>query len=124
MPTLEVAGAYVGVEQLRLASNIADTSHDAIILEHLLAASRAIEQLTVRRFYPVLGVNAYRWPPLHIAYSWEIWTEDDLLSVSSINVAAAGQNASPVAITHYWLEPQEHGPPYNRVEVDLSSSDV
>ena len=124
MPALELTGSYVGVESFRAATNNPDTTRDAAILEHLLAASREIERLTFRRFFPVTATNKYRWPPFHVAASWEIWTEDDLLSVSSIFVADSGQNASPVALTHYFLEPQPFGPPYNRVEIDLSSGDV
>lgn len=124
MPRLQVSGAYSGVATLKSAANIQTTQFDALILRHLLAASREIERLTLRRYFPVTATNEYRWPPFHIAASWEIWTEDDLLSVSSITAATSGQNAQPVAITSYFLEPQYHGPPYNRVEVDLSSSDV
>lgn len=124
MPTLSVVGAYCGVEQFRRASGLQGSDRDAVILEHLLAASRDIERQTLRRYFPVIATDDYRWPPLHIAASWEVWTEDDLLSVSLLQVAAAGQNASPVSLTNYFLEPQQFGPPYNRIEVDLSSSDV
>lgn len=125
MPTLDVTGAYVGVEAVKTATKIATTEYDALILEHLLAASRAVEGPPInRRFFPVVATNKYRWPSLNLQASWELWTEDDLLSVSSISVAAAGQNAVPVAITNYFLEPQWAGPPYNRVEIDLSSSDA
>lgn len=125
MPALEATvGAYCGVTTFKRASNITDTTHDREILDHLLAASREIDRLTLRRYFPVTGTNKYRWPPLHVAYSWEVWTLEDLLSVSAINVADSGVGAVPVAVTHYFLEPQYTGPPYNRVEIDLSSTDV
>ena len=125
MPNISnVSGAYCGVTTFKTAANIQTTQFDALILRHLLAASREIERLTLRRYFPVVATNSYRWPPFHVAASWEIWTEDDLLSVTSLQVAASGINASPVTLTHYYLEPQYHGPPYNRVEVDLSSADV
>lgn len=125
MPNISnVSGAYCGVTTFKTAANIQTTQFDELILEHLLAASREIDRLTQRRYFPVTATNSYRWPPFHVAASWEIWTEDDLLSVSSITASTSGINATPVAITHYFLEPQQHGPPYNRVEVDLSSSDV
>src|SRR5579883_436978 len=125
MPALSATvGAYCGVEHLKRAINDQTNDRDDLILEHLNAASRDLELWLGRRFVPVTATNAYRWPPFHVAASWEVWTEEDLLSVSLLQVAAAGQNAEPVTLTHYWLEPQAFGPPYNRVEVDLSSSDV
>lgn len=104
--------------------NQSGATYDALILDHLNAASRDVELLVRRRFFPVTGMQASRWPPFHVAASWEVWTEDDLLSVSLLQVGASGINASPITITHYFLEPQEFGPPFNRVEVDLSSQDV
>lgn len=117
-------GAYCGVETLRRATGYQDASRDSVILQHLLGASRDFDRDTLRRFFPYTGMNAYRWPPLHISASWEQWTEEDLLSVSLVQVAAAGIGAVPVTLTHYYLEPQFAGPPYNRLEVDLSSADV
>lgn len=125
MPSLELTqGAYASVESCKSAINIQTSSLDELILEHVLAASRDLDLELGRRFFPYTGMNPYRWPPLHVAYSWRVWTGEDLLSVSSLQVAAAGQNAQPVTLTHYFLEPADAGPPYNRVEVDLSSSDV
>ena len=125
MPPVARSGAYCSVEEL-----IASVAHltlgqaDAAILDHLLAMSREVEGRLLRAFFPSTGMNAYRWPPFHVAYSWEVWTEDDLLSVSSVEVAAGGVGAVPVAITNYYLEPQQWGPPYSRIEVDLSSQDI
>ena len=126
MPTLDVVGAYCGVEQLKaaIAPAIQDTTRDALILDHLLAATRELNQLLDRRFFPVTATNKYRWPPYYVAASWEQWLEDDLLSVSLLQASATGINAAPVTLTHYLLEPQHLGPPYNRIEVDLSSNDV
>lgn len=124
MPNLETIGAYVGVESLRKSAAYNDTSRDSVILDHLLAASREFDRLTFRRYFPVTATNYYRWPQLAPQYTWELWTEDDLLSVTTLQAEATGNNASPVAITHYFLEPQQFGPPYNRIEVDLSNTDV
>ena len=125
MPALEATvGAYCGVTTFKRACNITDTTHDREILDHLLAASREIDRLTFRRYLPVTGTNKYRWPPFHVAASWEVWTLEDLLTVTALNVADSGVGAVPVPVTHYFLEPQYAGPPYNRVEIDLSSTDV
>lgn len=124
MPALEVTGAYCGVTTLKRATNITDNTHDREILDHLVAASREIDRQTFRRYFPVTATNAYRWPQFAPQYTWELWTEDDLLSVTTLQAAATGTNAVPVTITNYFLEPQQFGPPYNRIEIDLSSTDA
>ncbi len=117
-------GTYTGVESLRMAANILDTSRDALILDHLDAASRAVEQDTDRFFFPYQTTAYLRWPQLSPQSTWMLWSPDDLLSVTTLQAAASGQNASPVGLTHYYLEPNDLGPPYTRVEVDLSYGDV
>lgn len=124
MPQIPVTGSYVGLETFKRRCGIVGTANDQAILDHLLAASRDFERQTLRRFFPVIATNDYRWPRYTPTATWSLWLEDDLLSATTITAQATGQNASPVAITHYFLEPQEHGPPYNRAEVDLSYSDV
>lgn len=127
MVTLERAGSYCGVETLKAylpQSQFASATYDASILDHLEAASRDVERLLLRAFHPYTGTNKYRWPPEYVLASWRFYTDDDLLSLMSFLVADSGQNAAPVAITNYFLEPQAFGPPYNRVEVDLSSQDI
>lgn len=129
MPAVARVGSYCSVEELvaavpHLAQAGASGLFDAVILDHVLAASREVELRLGRGFYPYTGMNAYRWPPFAVAYSWEVYTDDDILSVSSVQVAAGGIGAVPIALTQYYLEPQQFGAPYNRLEVDLSSSDV
>ena len=125
MPAVARQGAYCSVEELDAAvPHLALGTFDAVILDHVLAASREVELQLGRGFYPYTGVNAYRWPAFAVAYSWEVWFDDDAISVSAVEVAAGGIGAAPVALTQYYLEPQQSGPPYSRLEVDLSSSDV
>jgi hypothetical protein len=125
VPIVARQGAYCSVEELVAAvPHLALGTFDAVILEHVLAASREVELRFGRGFFPYQGMNAYRWPPFAVAYSWEVWTDDDILSVTNVAVAAGGLGAVPVALTNYYLEPQQSGPPYSRIEVDLSSTDV
>lgn len=117
-------GAYIGVESLRNVVGITDTTHDQALLRHVTSGSRMIERETLRHFFPYTATNLYRWPSWQIQATWEVWTEEDLLSVTAITAASTGTNAQPIPITSYFLEPQWAGPPYNRVEVDLSTGNV
>ena len=124
MPILPVVGSYAGVEAMKRRCAIVGTDRDAQVLDHLNAASRAFERDSLRRFFPVTAVNLYRWPPYQIQPSWSIWVDDDLLAVTSLQTAVTGAGASPVTLAHFYLEPQQFGPPYSRIEVDLSTQDV
>jgi hypothetical protein len=58
------------------------------------------------------------------ASDYQLWIYQDLLSVSAITVATSGINATPVPVTHFYLEPQDSGPPYHVIEIDQSSQDA
>jgi hypothetical protein len=82
------------------------------------AASRAVERLTHRKFYPWTGVRYFDWPNDQRAAPWRLWLEEnELLSVTSL--VSAGATISPSA---YNLEPANDGPPYDRVELLTSGS--
>jgi hypothetical protein len=116
-------GAYLGVESFRARVGIADTTHDADLLAFLNDATRAIERDARRVFFPYIATARYRFPPYAPSATWAQWMDEDLLSVSLIQVAASGQDATPITIpsTDYFLEPNQFGPPYSRIEIDLSS---
>ena len=81
------------------------------------SASRAVEHLTHRRFYPEIATKYYDWPNQQHSSSYRLWLDDDLLSATSITAGGA-------LLTNYFLEPANDGPPYNCLETNLSSSSV
>src|SRR3954470_20514583 len=75
------------------------------------SSSRNVETLTRRIFYPNLTTKSYAFPNSQ-DQSWTLWLDgNDLASVTTLT---AGGTTIPAA--GYYLEPQEYGPPYNRVE--------
>lgn len=89
-----------------------------VIDEIIEASSRSIDHQTNRIFLPVVAAKSYRWPRERGAgESFRLWLDHDLVSVDSL--VAGGVT---IAGTDYFLEPNEFGPPYDRVEIDLSSS--
>ena len=71
-----------------------------------------------------MTTNLYRWPPYQIGATWSVYTDEDLLAVTALETAVSGLNAVPIPITNYFLEPQQAGPPYSRIEIDISSTDA
>jgi hypothetical protein len=134
VPALSVPpllGTYVGLQTTMRSMNVNGSTSFTLnadqqfaLFGHLDEASRSFERDTQRRFYPVVGTNLYRWPPYQIGATWSLYVEEDLLSVTLLQTAVSGQNALPITISNYFLEPQPFGPPYNRIEIDISSTDA
>lgn len=81
------------------------------------AASRAVEGLLHRAFAPILAARYFDWPNHQYARPWRLWLdENDLISVTSM---VSGNTTIPAS--DYFLEPINSGPPYDRVEIDMSS---
>lgn len=70
-----------------------------------------------RKFYPQTATRYFAWPDSQYGTAWRLWLDANEL-VSATSITSGG-----VAVTDYFLEPQSSGPPYNRVELDLSGTD-
>jgi hypothetical protein len=84
----------------------------------LQSASRDIDGLCHRVFYPTVATRYFNWPDSQYRPSWRIWLDDsELISLTSITSGGIAINPADVL-----LEPNRSGPPYNRVEINLGSS--
>jgi len=111
--------AYCTREQVKAALDVAETArNDPQVDRAVGAASRTIEGLLKRRFYPQLATRYFNWPNHQHARPWRLWLDqDELISVTSL---VAGGVTIPAS--DYFLEPANSGPPYTRIEIDLASS--
>lgn len=108
---------YCTVEDVRDALDFAESARsDAQIGRAVDSASRSVEGLLRRRFYPWTGTRYKAWPNYQYARPWRLWLDqDELISLTSITAGGS-------AVTGYFLEPINTGPPYTRIETDLASS--
>ncbi|RSS92453.1 hypothetical protein EF919_18135 [Streptomyces sp. WAC02707] len=84
----------------------------------LQSASRDVEGLCHRVFYPWQGERRFDWPASQYRPSWRVWLDDaELISLTSVS---SGGNAIPV--DDLLLEPNRSGPPYNRIEINIGTS--
>jgi hypothetical protein len=82
------------------------------------AASRSVEALCHRRFYPWTGTRYFDWPNNQSAAPYRLWLDaDELISVTTL--VASGTTISAAS---YVLEPNNVGPPYTRLEILTSTS--
>ncbi|NGO68520.1 hypothetical protein [Streptomyces boncukensis] len=82
------------------------------------AASRDVEALTHREFTPTVDTREFNWPNQSYARSWRLWLNQHEL----ISVATLASGGTTISASDFFLEPSADGPPYNRIEIDLSSS--
>jgi len=111
---------YTSREAVKRAIRSNGNENDASIDRLIESASRDVEQLTKRRFIPKTQTRLYRWPS-RWAVGDTLWLDEDLISVSTLQ--SEDQNSSPTTISSsdYFLEPVNTAPPYNRIEIDISS---
>jgi hypothetical protein len=82
--------------------------------------SRDIDTLCHRKFYPRLATHRFDWPSRYSGTAWRLWLNGDTELVSVSAVTAGGQTISTANVLLY----PEEGPPYDRVELDRSTSSV
>ena len=117
-----MANWLAGRETVKRAGGIGGAETHAVIDRLIEAASAQIERATRRYFLPRTETRTYRWPSVWPGRSSVLWLDGDLLSVTVLQTKA--QNASPttIAAADYFVEPDNLGPPYSRIEIDLSST--
>lgn len=110
---------YATREDVKAALDFKETARNNGQIDRAIeAASRGVDALCHRRFYPETATRLFDWPNGQHAAPWRLWLDqNELISVTTLS---AGGTA--IASTDYFLEPNEYGPPYNRLEIDLSSS--
>jgi len=108
---------YTTREQVKRAAQINGPDHNPSIDRLLESASREAEDSLNRWFYPLTAVRYYDYPSSQSPTAYRYWLNADLLEVTLL--VSGGVTIAPA---DYYKEPVNYGPPYNRIEVDLTSS--
>lgn len=110
---------YCTREDVKRALDVAETARtDWQIDDAIDGATDSITGLTHRTFRPVLATKSFDWPDLQRGPTWALWLNGaDLIELVS---ATAGGVALDLA--NLLLEPNQYGPPYSRVEVNIGSA--
>jgi hypothetical protein len=83
----------------------------------ILSGAENVESLCRRSFAPVLDTRYWPYPNVAQNEAWTLWLDGSELI--SLNTLTAGGITIPAA--GYYLEPQQYGPPYNRIEINRGS---
>jgi len=113
---------YATVEDLSQVLGARSTAYTtSAMLRALESASREADDLVVREagcFRPLRATVYYSWPPEQTAAYYRLWL--DGRSLISIETLVSG--GVTIASGDYFLEPQQYGPPYTRIEINRGSS--
>ena len=114
---------YATREEVKQALDIKDTARvNAQVDRAIDAASRAVEQLCQRVFYPKIDTRSWDWPNFQGAYPWRIWFDRSEIAdiTTNVPVVTSGGNVIPNA-NIFWGNPR-YAPPYTYLELNRASS--
>lgn len=113
--------SYATREQIQTQLEILNTARAGSVIDNKIrAASRGIEGLCHRRFYPEKQTRYFDWPNFQYADSWQLYLGDnDLISITTLT---AGGTVIPP--TDYILRRADDKaePPYTFIEIKLDTS--
>lgn len=117
---------YATREQIARSLEIMHTAKaNALIDRKLEAASRAVEGLLRRRFYPERRTVRIDYPNYQYAPAWQVWFDstNELISLSTLSVGGVSiDGADNMLLLRRGDDLAE--PPYSSIELDLSSNVV
>jgi hypothetical protein len=103
-------------EDVRSALSSASSARDDAQIDRALAsATTAVSELCHRDFQPVLTTRTFDWPDAQTPRSWRQWLDRNELISASLVVSGG----VTIPATDYYLEPNNDGPPYDRIEIRL-----
>jgi hypothetical protein len=112
---------YTTREAVKRAIRSNGNENDEAIDRLIEAASRDIDNATHRFYIPKTQTRLFRWPG-NYGRGDTLWLDTDLISVTTLKTQAQDSSPTTIASSDYFLEPVNFAPPYNRIEIDISST--
>lgn len=105
---------YATRDQVLRALDTTPPLAEAARIDRLIeAASRNIERITHRIFYPLTAAKTLG----PFTGGDRLWLNADLQSISSLT-----EDGTAVSASNYALQPRQYGPPYNRIDLEVAIS--
>ena len=110
---------YATREEIKAELDVKETARSNSRIDRALAdATESVYGLCHRIFYPVVAAKSFDYPGPQAGRPWRLWLDaNELISVTSLTSGGVTIDSSD-----FFLEPNEYGPPYNRLEINLGSS--
>ncbi|MFF4600155.1 hypothetical protein [Amycolatopsis sp. NPDC001319] len=110
---------YCTREDVKSALDFKETARNNAQVDRLIAAgSRAVDALCHRVFYPEADTRTFDWPNAQTARPWRLWLDqNDLIRCDTL--VSGAEVVPPDAVL---LRPDNSGPPFTHVEIDIGTS--
>jgi hypothetical protein len=110
---------YATREEIKAELDVKETARSNARIDRALAdATEALHGLCHRVFYPTVATRYFDWPNSQYARPWRLWL--DASEVISVTTLSSG--GTTISSADYYLEPNQYGPPYNQIQIDLDSN--
>lgn len=109
---------YCTREDIQAAVDAQLATRTAQIDRIIESESRNLEGLLNRTFAPILDTRTFDWPDRQFGTPYRIWL--DANEMIRCDTLTSGGVVIPPA--NYNLEPNDYGPPYDSIEINLSTS--
>ena len=107
---------YATREEIKAELDVKETARSNARIDRALEdASRRVEGLCHRKFFPVQATRYKDWPSRQGSTPWVLRLDDQEL----ISVSALASGGTVITADEYNLEPVNFGPPFNRIEINL-----
>lgn len=118
--TSSVRPWYTTRERVMAAPDIKASAYAAAAVDTACdAASRRIERLCHRIFYPAVDTRYFDWPNDQDARFGRLWLDQhELISLTSL----ASPSGTAISTANVLLEPNGGGPPYTRLDLNRGTS--
>jgi len=110
---------YATREEIKAELDVKETARSNARIDRALAdATDAVYGLCHRIFYPTVATKSFAYPGPQVGPTWTLrLNANELISVTTLT-----SGGTTIAASDYFLEPNEYGPPFSRIEIDLDSS--
>lgn len=106
---------YATREDVMRALDVKETARSRRQIDDALeAASRSVDALCHRRFYPVDATRFFDWPNFQYAYPWRIWFDQWELRAVPASITSGGVD---IPLAACLFEPVNSGPPFSSMEL-------
>jgi len=115
---------YCSREDLKSALDIKQTARNDVQIDRAIeAASRAIDGVMKRVFYPTNATLSWDWPNFQYAYPWRIWFDQSDIADVTVNVPVVTSGGHVISNANiFWGHPQ-YSPPFTYMELNRSTSE-
>lgn len=112
---------YASREDVKASLDIQETARNNVAVDRAIeSASRNVEGLLHRRFYPELAMRYFDWPNRQYARPWRLWLDSNEL----VSITTLVSGSVTISASDYFLRNSDDKSeaPYDSLELDLDSS--